>query len=331
MIEPTFIEFYVMALNIEILRLFKDSYVVDPLLYPQTLNAMMLHANAFYSRQCAVDPQICKILGNTQGFAVYATEEIEDDEEVESIASIAKPASPSGRTGITCQLCGKQGHVAVDCRTLKDAEAVKKYVAGGNFMGPAQRRSMESKPTSPTEGTGSQGVGMVTLEDDPSMDNMACAVGIDGDQVVLCCAIKDDGLVDWEHDDHADVHVVRDDAAAEFFDTFESNNCRLLGFASDMTIRVQGRGLLIRDMGTGVRVLYATKNLMSAVQLRKAYTRMPTDSHRLKYVHNVDRSVITFRLEKDGYYHTRLDSGQQPVISAVDFYNPPSLMPVDPA
>ncbi len=69
---------------------------------------------------------------------------------------------------------------------------------------------------------------------------------------------------------------------------------------------------------------------MSAVQLRKMYTRVPTDGYKLKYVHKMDQSAIIFRLENDGYFHTRLNAGKEPVISSVDFYNPRALKPVDP-
>ena len=143
---------------------------------------------------------------------------------------------------------------------------------------------------------------------------------------MLCGAISEDGLVDWEHDDHADVHVIRDANAAEFFSTLESSNSRLLGFASDIVVRVQGRGELIWNMGTGVHVEASAKNLLSAVQLRKAYTRLPSHGHKIVYLHDEDHSEIIFRLEKDGYYHTRLYAGRLAAISLVFFYNPRHLI-----
>jgi hypothetical protein len=141
--------------------------------------------------------------------------------------------------------------------------------------------------------------------------------------------VVEDGLIDWEHDDHADVHVARDADAAEFFLTLEECSSRVLGFATDISVKVKGRGEMVREMGTGVYIESAAKNLMSAVQLRKEYTRVPTDGGRIKYVHNRDSSSITFRLEKDGYFHTRLEAGVRPTISGVDFYNPPALKPVE--
>ena len=83
-------------------------------------------------------------------------------------------------------------------------------------------------------------------------------------------------------------------------------------------------------MGIGVYVQNAAKNLMSAVQLRKAYTRVPSDGDCICYVHKEDNSKITFRLQKDGYYHTKLWSGERASVHAVDFYNPAPLTPVAP-
>ena len=74
----------------------------------------------------------------------------------------------------------------------------------------------------------------------------------------------------------------------------------------------------------------AAKNLMSAVQLRKAYTPVPSGGDCICYVHKEDNSKITFRLQKDGYYHTKLWSGERASVHAVDFYNPAPLTPVAP-
>ena len=147
----------------------------------------------------------------------------------------------------------------------------------------------------------------------------------------LCCAAVhegDDGLVEFEHDDHADVHVIHDGTGAEFFDYVYDGQGRLVGFSSHISVKVHARGEFIHDLGTGVLVESATKNLLSAIQLRKAYTRVPTDEERIRYVHKLNGSSITFRLQEDGYYHTKLASTQGVTVSAVDFYNPPALKPV---
>jgi hypothetical protein len=46
--------------------------------------------------------------------------------------------------------------------------------------------------------------------------------------------------VDWEHDDHADVHVARDEEAAEFFETLENSSSRILGFVTNIVVKVRG-------------------------------------------------------------------------------------------
>jgi hypothetical protein len=133
-----------------------------------------------------------------------------------------------------------------------------------------------------------------------------------GDPVTL---EADDGLTDWEHDDHADVHVICSPEGADFFGSVEkSSTVRLRGFSSDIKVPVKGRGSLIRNFGSGVWVDSASKNLMSAIQLRKSYTRVPSDGNIIRYMHKEDQSVVTFRLMSDGYYHARMSSTVGPLM-----------------
>ena len=84
-------------------------------------------------------------------------------------------------------------------------------------------------------------------------------------------------------------------------------------------------------MGDGYLVKEARCNLLSAIQLRKNYDRIESSGTDFIYQHRVLGSSITFRLEADGYFHTRLVSPEGWGVSAVDFYNPPPLVPVPAA
>lgn len=347
--EPTLIDIYIASLNVEIFELFKTGYYQDPTKYANTVNAVIVEADEYFATRCAVNPAIAKILGNPLGYAVYATQE-DDPEDHDDIVSqvgsditapvkstIPAPVIDPKPMPLKCQLCGKRGHTADNCRTLKNPESIKKYIASANFQDTSTR-----KP----DGVQLVSVG-AQISETPDISLVLSTTVADGEDIaacsvaypsmpfeVLCMAVQsegDDGLIDWEHDDHADVHVICSQEGAEFFETLKPCSTRIVGFSSNISEQVKGRGPLIRDMGIGVWVEAATKMLMSAIQLRKAYTRVPTDGASICYVHKVDKSVITFRLGPDGYFHTKLASSDRPSVCSVDFYNPPSLRPVDPS
>jgi hypothetical protein len=161
---------------------------------------------------------------------------------------------------------------------------------------------------SPTTGGVHPGVGAVFTRDD-----VFSAFALRDTDVLdtLCSTIlseDEDGLTDFEHDDHADVHVIRDEEAAAFFDSMVKGESPLLGFEENMRILASGRGTLVRDMGVGVYVKTAMKNLLSAIQLRKAYSCLRSSGSEIVYAHVGNKSTITFRLGEDGYYHTKLAS-----------------------
>jgi hypothetical protein len=165
-------------------------------------------------------------------------------------------------------------------------------------------------------------------EADSDYDYAASAVK---DTLTICAAVSehdDEGLVDFEHDDHADIHVLCDGSALEFFESVEETDSLLSGFASDIKVVASARGPLIWDMGMGVYVQSAKKNLMSAIQLRKAYKVELVSEVDMVYVHKGNGSSITFRLGKDGYFHSKLARPGGHAVSSVDFYNPPPLAPV---
>jgi hypothetical protein len=340
--ETTLIDIYIASLNVEIFELFKTGYYQDPTSYANTVNAVIVEADEYFATRCAVNPAISKILGIPLGYAVYATqdEEPEDHEDVVSQvgSTIPSPVVDPKPMPLKCQLCGKRGHSAANCRSLKNAESIKKYIEAADFHDTSSSRKPNgvSLVTVGPEISEMQDISLVLrTSSDAGEDLAACSVA---DQSmpfeVLCMAVQfegDDGLIDWEHDDHADVHIVCSQEGAEFFETIKPCTTRIVGFSSTVSEKVKGRGPLIRDMGIAVWVEAATKMLMSAIQLRKAYTRVPTDGASICYVHKLDKSVITFRLGPDGYFHTKLASSDRPSVCSVDFYNPPSLKPVDPS
>jgi hypothetical protein len=129
------------------------------------------------------------------------------------------------------------------------------------------------------------------------------------DTVIICSAVVEDGedgIVDFEHDDHADVHVLCSEAAVEFLESVERIESPLSGFATDIKVVASARGPMIMDMGVGVLVTSARKNLLSAIQLRKSYRKEEVSDTDMMYVHRVNGSTILFRLGGDGYYHTKL-------------------------
>ena len=63
---------FIAALNVEVFSMYKEEYYRDPGLYPEALNALFSHANAYFIRKCAAFPAMAKVLTDTSGFAVYA-------------------------------------------------------------------------------------------------------------------------------------------------------------------------------------------------------------------------------------------------------------------
>lgn len=129
------------------------------------------------------------------------------------------------------------------------------------------------------------------------------------DTDTICATVLsngEEGLCDFEHDDHADVHVLRDTDATGFFESMEEGDSPLAGFSSNMRVVASARGTLVLDLGTAVYVKTATKNLLSGIQLRKAYRIGGFTGTEIVYVHKVDDSTLVFRLGPDGYFHTKL-------------------------
>jgi hypothetical protein len=286
---------FIGALNVEVFGMYKEEYYRDiPGLYPDTLNALFLHADAYYVRRCAAVPAMSHVLGDITGFAVYATygneeafSQLPAPPGSPAISAIGNPDSRDPKPDVRphCQLCDVPGHSALNCFSLRNPDTVKGYVDGVQRRGGRGGRggrgrgdtSVMARPStlaspSPTAGGVLPGVGAVFTRDD-----VFSAFSIRDTDVVdtLCSAIlseDDDGLTDFEHDDHADVHVIRDEEAAAFFESMVKGESPLLGFEENMRILASGRGTLVRDMGVGVYVKTAVKNLLSAIQLRKAYS-----------------------------------------------------------
>jgi hypothetical protein len=343
--EEELIQVFVGALNSEVFGNYKEEFYRDEAQYPATLNALFIHTNDYYVRKCHAFPSMANVLGVTPGYAVYAAYGYTDEDPLES----AQPAIPMvGATEAgqaieppsernpkpVCQLCDKVGHTAQTCFGFRDPETVKWYVeanAPQQGRGGGRGRSAAGRGRGPGVAAVSMDVPVVTPSvPEASGDYAAFCVG---EAVTICSAVQeegDDGIVDFEHDDHADVHVLRDAEATEFFETSEEVDCPLSGFASDIRVVASARGELILNMGTAVYVKNAKKNLLSAMQLRKCYDWEAVSRTDIMYVHRENGSTIVFRLGSDGYFHTKLGRPDGYAVSSVDFYNPAPLTPVPP-
>ena len=250
-----------------------------------------------------------------------------------------------------CQLCEKPGHTAQTCYSFRDPETVKWFVdanaaqpgRGGRGRGRGGRHSGRGVGADQGATDGSIADGGVFPEE-PGISSVASqsngwmgqtqpwdysAHSVTDLTSVCATALPDgeEGLCDFEHDDHADVHILRNAVAAGFFKSTEDGECTLAGFSSNMSVVASARGSLVLDLGIAVCVKTATKNLLSGIQLRKAYEIEGYTGTEIVYVHKVDRSTLVFRLEPDGYFHTKLKVPDGWSVSSVDLPNPPPLIP----
>ena len=334
-------EIFVSALNVEVFATYREEFFRHPDQAPATLNATFLDIVDYYSRRCAAVPALGNVLGDSTGFAVYAIYDATYPGEpypdtlppaISAVGSIKPedkimdkvPDKPiAGK--VLCQLCLKPNHSAQQCFTLRDASKVKGYV---DEIGRVQALKSAGVPGSGAGngtgvGTGGPATSMVAVE----FSTFAVCE-------TICSATLDegiDGLIDFQHDDHSAVHIIGTADAVSFFESLEESGISLGGFTSNMNVKAEGTGALINDMGDGYLVKEARCNLLSAIQLRKNYDRIESSGTDFIYQHRVLGSSITFRLEADGYFHTRLVSPEGWGVSAVDFYNPPPLVPVPAA
>jgi hypothetical protein len=148
------------------------------------------------------------------------------------------------------------------------------------------------------------------------------------------CTEADDDPIDLEHDDHATVHVLRGDGRGErLLHSAEECSRRLTGVVPGATVDIKVTGQLILDMGTGVVVAEAKRNLASGPQLCRAYTRVESSDDTIRYLHRTSKAELLFRKDPerfgDPYYHCLV--GGNWAVSALDFYNPPPLTRVPEA
>jgi hypothetical protein len=131
---------FIGALNVEVFGMYKEEYYRDiPGLYPDTLNALFLHADAYYVRRCAAVPAMSHVLGDITGFAVYATygneeafSQLPAPPGSPAISAIGNPDSRDPKPDVRphCQLCDVPGHSALNCFSLRNPDTVKGYVDG---------------------------------------------------------------------------------------------------------------------------------------------------------------------------------------------------------
>ena len=170
-----------------------------------------------------------------------------------------------------CQLCEKPGHTAQTCYSFRDPETVKWFVdanaaqpgRGGRGRGRGGRHSGRGVGADQGATDGSIGDGGV-FPGEPGISSVAsqsngwmgqtqpwdysahCVTDLTS---VCATALPDgeEGLCDFEHDDHADVHILRNAVAAGFFKSTEDGECTLAGFSSNMSVVASARGSLVLD------------------------------------------------------------------------------------
>jgi hypothetical protein len=191
------VDMYVSSLNLTIFEMYKRDYFAAANNFPVTLNLMIIHATAYYTRCIAANPGLVNVLGTSTGFAVYAVGEEED--EVPGVAAVSNstpsptptaPTIPTAPSKVACQLCGKPNHSASTCFSLKDPETVKKLV---DEM--AKKKKKKSKDGA-TPGTPEGDLPRVS-----AFGYSAFLVSNSKLLETICVTVEDDGtsLIDFEH------------------------------------------------------------------------------------------------------------------------------------
>jgi hypothetical protein len=246
--EEELIHVFIGALNVEVFGHYKEEFYRDEQLYPLTLNDLFIHTNDYYVRKCQAFPSMANVLGDASGYAVYATYGYTDEESsepalpytpmvaaTESGTDIEPPKERSLKP--VCQLCDKVGHTAQTCYSFRDPDTVKWYVQANAPQGRGSGRGRSSAGRAAGRGGDAgrgPGVSSVTSghqinDSAPLDDGSDLAASAVRDTLTICSAVMeegDEGIVDFEHDDHADIHVLCNDDALGFLKSVEETDNR---------------------------------------------------------------------------------------------------------
>ena len=139
--------------------------------------------------------------------------------------------------------------------------------------------------------------------------------------------------IDIEHDDHAEKHVITTAAAASLFVSSKPcNGESVRGVVPGIVAPILQRGDLIHEMGEGITIKGANRNLASGPELSKAYDIVKHNASALIYQHKVNGAQLIFRKDpirfNDNFYHLLIEISNDTVVASLDFYNPKPLAPV---
>jgi hypothetical protein len=342
LLEAELIATFVYNLNLTMFEEYIRSWSNDPVGHPQTLGLIMAHVLEYQKNIVLINPELTKILDHSlKGFIAYSTDVVDaDEDESESSApstsstgttvstlSTGTPTAPADKPAekpiIICQICGKVGHLAPGCFKLNSAEFVKTLTAvsakDSNYQPRTRNKTKKSASPPPI-------VSSVDLTADIDLSR--------GDPIVVCSVHSCTTMhADFEHDDHAQVSVVNEEALW-MFDSILNCDEEVIGVVPGSCVKVSQRGTLKLDMGRAVVIKGAPRLLASAPELRRAYN-MCSSGSSIVYTHKVTGSTLIFQLDRvrfsDDYFHLLIDDPVDEFVGALDFYNPPPLLPVLPS
>jgi hypothetical protein len=89
--EVQLIHIFIGALNVEVFGNYKEDFYREEALFPVTLNEIFVHTNDYYIRKCQAFPTMANVLGDSSGYAVYATYGHAEEEESTEPSPIPYP------------------------------------------------------------------------------------------------------------------------------------------------------------------------------------------------------------------------------------------------
>jgi hypothetical protein len=332
---------------------------------PNTLEAVIAHATAEYNSKVSVNPELKKTFeSSTKSFIAYSTssDAIPDanswyDEDVQA------------NDFLFCQLCDKKGHSCKQCFELcnekemaklvaavKESEAYKERVGFASKYGSYNRdrdrsrdrkfrRSKEKYPEKPPKSDSERDTkDSKDKESRESKDLKKDTKHVNSIQIsepehdISSLAIESimatakTRVVHFEHDDHASISVLQDQASMDIFESTTTCSHVVKGVVPGSSAHPTAMGSLRFDLGQAVVIENASKNLLSGPELAKKYKPIGKTDHELVYEHRVSKEQLIFRKDpvrfQDSFYHLIIDLEDNVAVSSLDFYNPKPLVPV---
>jgi len=333
MTEADYCQYYVRALSPSVFKRFKLEYVVPAVPDLDTLVGEVLK---WYEKEVRVDPAVKEFLTGamSRDFMAYALQclpadqlgPFEDEDEVEDSAFAL-----TSEDGVKCQVCFKLGHDAHGCWRLLDPKFNKELVAKiqserdqreprDKRDSHATRRRKKRDKASAIEETKGESASAVNLVSEIELFELGHEYEPE----------RVSALIDWQHDDHATVHVMTN---AALFDRVVECAGKLQGVmpGAEHQVSIERRGTLQNDFGRAVIMPTAAANLASESALCEHYHVESLCGGVRTNVHKRTGARLLFRKDKqrygDEFYHATIEVEPLGVVSAVDFYNPAALPP----